>query len=294
MKLLRCLTRILIAPFAFMSKYFKSLIFLLILFLLFAPQSDENSLNPPNLAKLYLTMPIFESESFEAQIQKITKNKGIKGVLLVIDSPGGAVGASIEIADRIKALDEKIPVVAYVQGSMASGSYYAGMYAREIIANRGALIGSIGVIFNGYNIEDLMQKVGIKSQNLKAGSYKEIGTITRQWSVQEKEFLDHLLQEQYEMFYQDVMKARDSKLTSKDFHTFAEGKVFSAHTALQLGLIDKVGSMQEAIEILKQISDVEEERWLKKDKFEEYINKMFDSMSAKLLSLSAPSLKASL
>lgn len=294
MKLLRCLTRIFIAPFAFMSKYFKSLIFLLILFLLFAPQSDENSLNPPNLAKLYLTMPIFESESFEAQVQKITKNKSIKGVLLVIDSPGGAVGASIEIADKIKALDEKIPVVAYVQGSMASGSYYAGMYAREIIANRGALIGSIGVIFNGYNIEDLMQKVGIKSQSLKAGSYKEIGTITRQWSAQEREFLDHLLQEQYEMFYQDVIKARDSKLTSKDFHTFAEGKVFSAHTALQLGLIDKVGSMQEAIEILKQISDVEEERWLKKDKFEEYINKMFDSMSAKLLSLSAPSLKASL
>lgn len=277
-----------------MSKYFKSLIFLLILFLLFAPQSDENSLNPPNLAKLYLTMPISESESFEAQIQKITKNKSIKGVLLVIDSPGGAVGASIEIADRIKTLDEKIPVVAYVQGSMASGGYYAGMYAREIIANRGALIGSIGVIFNGYNIEDLMQKVGIKSQSLKAGSYKEIGTITRQWSAQEKEFLDHLLQEQYEMFCQDVMKARDSKLTSKDFHTFAEGKVFSAHTALQLGLIDKVGSMQEAIEILKQISNVEEEQWLKKDKFEEYINKMFDSMSAKLLSLSAPSLKASL
>lgn len=294
MKFLRYLTRILITPFSFMSKYFKSLIFLLILFLLFAPQSDENSLNPPNLAKLYLTMPIFESESFEAQVQKITKNKSIKGVLLVIDSPGGAVGASIEIADRIKALNEKIPVVAYVQGSMASGSYYAGMYAREIIANRGALIGSIGVIFNGYNIEDLMQKVGIKSQSLKAGSYKEIGTITRQWSVQEKEFLDHLLQEQYEMFYHDVLKARNSKLVSKDFHTFAEGKIFSAHTALQLGLIDKVGSMQEAIEILKQICNIEEERWLKKDKFEEYINKMFDSMSSKILSLSAPSLKASL
>ena len=73
---------------------------------------------------------------------------------------------------------------------MASGSYYAGMYANEIYANRGALIGSIGVIFNGLNIKEMLDKIGIKEQGIKAGSYKEVGTSMRQWSEEEKLFLE--------------------------------------------------------------------------------------------------------
>ncbi|TLD93974.1 signal peptide peptidase SppA [Helicobacter magdeburgensis] len=255
---------------------------------------DESENNPPNVAKLHLTMPIYESESFAHAVKKIKENENIKGVLLVIDSPGGLVGASIEIADMIKDLAQKMPVIAYVQGSMASGSYYAGMYANEIYANRGALIGSVGVIFSGVNIEELMQKVGVKEQGIKAGAYKEIGTMTRKWSVEERQFLENLLQEQYAMFYSDVMRARGEKLKSKDYHDFAEGKVFSANKALELGLIDKVESMQGAMEELRQKVGVDKLIWLEKDKFETYMDKLFDTMSSKILSLSIPSLKATL
>ena len=177
---------------------------------------------------------------------------------------------------------------------MASGSYYAGMYAKEIYANRGALVGSIGVIFSGVNIEELMAKIGIKEQSVKAGEYKEVGTSTRQWSEEEKLFIENLVLEQYELFRQDVIQARGSKLKVMDYREFAEGKVFSAHIAAQLGLIDKVASMQEAVATLKAQAGVENAVWLKKDKFEAYMDKFLESASSKILSLFSPQLKATL
>ena len=291
---LRNIGRIFTAPLDFISKYFKVFVLLLIVLLIFVPDYDEEDSTPPNLAKLYLTTPIYESDSFAAQIEKIIKNKNIKGVLLVIDSPGGSVGASIEIADMVKNLNQKIPVIAYGRGSMASGSYYAGMYAKEIYANRGALVGSIGVIFSGVNIEELMAKIGIKEQSVKAGEYKEVGTSTRQWSEEEKLFIENLILEQYELFRQDVIQARGSKLKVMDYREFAEGKVFSAHIAAQLGLIDKVASMQEAVATLKAQAGVENAVWLKKDKFEAYMDKFLESASSKILSLFSPQLKATL
>ena len=291
---LRNIGRIFTAPLDFISKYFKVFVLLLIVLLIFVPDYDEEDSTPPNLAKLYLTTPIYESDSFAAQIEKIIKNKNIKGVLLVIDSPGGSVGASIEIADMVKNLNQKIPVIAYVRGSMASGSYYAGMYAKEIYANRCALVGSIGVIFSGVNIEELMAKIGIKEQSVKAGEYKEVGTSTRQWSEEEKLFIENLILEQYELFRQDVIQARGSKLKVMDYREFAEGKVFSAHIAAQLGLIDKVASMQEAVATLKAQAGVENAVWLKKDKFEAYMDKFLESASSKILSLFSPQLKATL
>lgn len=286
------LGKIITAPLDFITKYFKSLVFILILVLLFAPNNNEDMMNPPNLAKLYLTTPIFESESFEAQIARIKKNKSIKGVLLIIDSPGGSVSASLQVADMIKDLSKEMPVVAYVQGSMASGSYYAGMYANEIYASRGALIGSIGVIFSGYNVQLLMDKLGIKEQSLKAGKFKEVGTSMRKWTEEEHQYLEQLLQEQYTMFWQEVLNVRKKQLVSKNYEDFAEGKIFTAHNALSLGLIDGISSKSEAILKLLELSKVENPIWFKKDRIEDYMDKIFDSASSKILSLAIPSSKA--
>lgn len=269
----------------FINTYFKTIVLLLILFIIFMPSSNTELQNPPNLAKLYLNFPIYESESFAQQIEAIKKNKNIKGVLLIINSPGGVVGASIEIADMIKSLNKQIPVVAYVQSLMASGSYYAGMYASDIYANRGALVGSIGVIFSSVNIEEIMHKIGVKSQGTSAGEFKEIGTITREWTPKEKDFINNLTQEQYKMFYEDVMAARGSRLKSNNPDIFANGKVFSAKQALELGMIDKVGSMEDAILHLQKLSHVKDPIWLKKNKVETYINKFFDNAVSKITTL---------
>ena len=285
MKVLRFLGKCI----GFVNTNFKALVLILIvLFVLGSMQDTE--IEEPNLAKLYLNTPIFSANSIESQIQNIKKNPSIKGVLLVIDSPGGSVSASIEVVDMLKKLGEDLPVVAYVQGSMASGSYYAGMYASEIVANRGALIGSIGVIFSGYNISQLLETLGIQEQVLKKGTYKEVGTMSRQWSEQEREFLDNLLDEQYTMFVDDVKQARGQRLT-QDSEAFAQGKIFSAKAALELGLIDRVGSLHDATEILKERANVSEAVWLKKSKVDSYLEQFQDSLISKVLSLSAPSLR---
>lgn len=260
-----------IKPFDFIQRYFKTFIFLLIVIVIFGSTTSTKDANA-NLAKIYLKGPIFESETFLSQIENLKNYPNIKGILLIIDSPGGTLAASVEIADIIKELNESVPVVAYVQGTMASGSYYAGMYANTIVANRGSMIGSIGVIFNGYNIKDLLDKVGIKSQSLAAGEFKEIGTFTREWSKKEKEYLEKLLNQQYRMFIKDVTNARN--LNPNNYKDFAEGKIFGANDALNLGLVDIVGSQVNAINILKELSGVNEIVWVKNGLLESYLEKL--------------------
>lgn len=260
-----------VKPFDFIQKYFKTFVFILLLILVFGSTASHKDMNA-NLAKIYLKGPIFESETFMSQIENLKNYPNIKGILLIIDSPGGTLAASVEIADIIKELNESLPVVVYVQGSMASGSYYAGMYANTIVANRGSMIGSIGVIFNGYNIKDLMDKVGIKSQSIAAGEFKEAGTFTREWSDKEKAYLNELLNKQYKMFITDVSNARN--LNPNHYKNFAEGKIFSAYDAANLGLIDIVGSQVNAINILMELSGVNEIRWAKGGILESYFKKM--------------------
>lgn len=258
----------------FLLKYFKLLI-LLVFVLIIAGLKQEEAPQDANLAKLYLQGPIQESESFEKQIEEIKKNPNIKGVLLIIDSPGGSVGASIEIADMIKDLRDTLPVVAHVEGTMASGSYYAGMYSDKIIANRGSLVGSIGVILNGYNIKPLLDKIGIKEQSIQEGEYKGIGSFLREWTPKEKEFLHAFLKKQYDIFLNDVLEARN--LSNTDPKVFAEGKIFTSDEALKLKLIDEVGSRSQAIKELSDIAQVSDPVFLEKSKTEQFFDRLSNS-----------------
>lgn len=263
--------RFITAPLDFLMKYFKLLV-LLVVILLIVGLNQEEAPKEANLAKLYLRGAIFESDSFEKQIEEIKKNPNIKGVLLIIDSPGGSVGASIEIANMIKDLRDKMTVIAHVEGSMASGSYYAGMYSDKIIANRGSLIGSIGIVINGYNIKPLLDKIGIKEQTLQEGEYKTIGTMMREWTPKEREYLQNFLKKQYNLFVNDVLDTRS--LSDTNPKAFAEGKIFTAKEALELKLIDKIGSRSEAIAELAEIAQVKEPIFLEKSKTEQLLEKL--------------------
>lgn len=243
-----------------------------------APKPDLNA----NLAKLYIKGAILESESFAKQIENLKASPNIRGVLLVIDSPGGALGASVEIADMVKELNNTIPVVAYVQGTMASGSYYAGMYANTIVANRGSMIGSIGVILNGYNIKELMNKIGIQPQTLYAGEYKEAGSFSKEWSKNEKEYLQNVINQHYNMFIDDVSNARG--LDRNNYKAFADGKIFNAYDAQRLNLIDLVASQGKAIGILQELSGVQKPIWAKQNSFDTFLEKVASKASSQIIS----------
>jgi protease-4 len=263
----------------FIQNYFKSLVFILVLVLIFGGD-EKSSLEPANLTKLDLNGPILDSNNIIEKIDKIKKNENIKGVLLNVNSPGGAVAPSVEIAYAIKELNEKKPVVAYASGTMASGSYYASIWADKIVANPGSMIGSIGVLFQGADLKELIDKIGIKPQIVKAGKYKEAGTFLRAWEPYEKKEIESLINDTYQMFIKDVSSARG--LDPKDHNKFADAKVFTADGAKKVGLIDKVGNITDAKKILIKKSKVKKAVWEKKDKFEKFFEKMVTETLSKL------------
>ncbi len=266
------------ATLDFIQKYFKSLIFLLIVILLLLPAGSE-SVKPPNLAKVDLAGPIMDSSKLVKQLDELANEKSIKGVLFVVNSPGGAVAPSVEISLALKRLKEKKPVVAYAAGTMASGSYYASIWADRIVANPAATIGSIGVIMEGMNIKGLIDKIGIKPQVVKAGKYKEAGTPFREWTKYERKEIETHVFDIYKMFVEDVAKARS--LDPKHPEKFADAKIFIAKKAKEAGLIDEIGSIKTAEALTKTLSGVTEARWKEKSKFEQYMEN-FAEQSAKV------------
>jgi len=264
----------------FIQKYFKALIFLLIIFALFATSKDH-ALQKPNLARIELNGPIFDAKEVLKKIDE-AGSANIKGVLLVVNSPGGAVAPSIEISLAIKRLKKKKPVVAYAAGTMASGSYYASIWADKIVANPGSTIGSIGVIFESANIKKLIEKLGIEPQVVKAGKYKEVGTPFREWKDFEKAEIKKVIFDTYNMFVKDVVKAR--KLDIKDKDKFAQAHIFTAYQAKKVGLIDEVGTIYDAKNLLYGLSGVKNPIWKKEDKFEKFMEKLTNETSSKIAS----------
>ena len=255
----------------YIQNHFKAMLFILLLIIIFAPASEEE-LSPNNLQKIALVGAIMDSSEVVEQINKAAKDDAIKGVLLSVDSPGGAVAPSVEIAYAIKRLHEKKPVVVYAKGTLASGSYYASIWADKIIANPGSMVGSIGVIMQGADLSGIMNKIGIKSQVVKAGKYKQIGTPDREWTPYEKNELNKVIQGIYNMFVCDVANARKLDIKKKD--NFANAHIFTAAQAKDVGLIDKVGVAHDAKEELIKLSGVSHPVWNKEDKFDKFIKKL--------------------
>jgi len=258
-------------PIRFIQNNFKAMFFLLLVVVLFAP-TQESEFKKNNLQEIKLTGPIMDVTSILEQIQKAQKNKNIKGVLLNVNSPGGSVAPSIEIAYAIKRLNSVKPVVVYASGTIASGSYYASIWADKIFANPGSMVGSIGVIMEGANLSGLMKKLGVESQVIQAGKYKTVGTPTRKWKSYEVAELNKVIQSTYDMFTQDVADAR--KLDIKKRDSFANAHIFTASQAKEVGLIDEIGVSYDAKLYLAQKAGVKKPIWNKEDKLEKLLKNL--------------------
>lgn len=259
------------ATLSYIQNHFKAMLFLLILFLIFAP-SSEQKLTPNNLQEINLVGPIMEVTEVLQEIEDATTNSNIKGVLLCVDSPGGAVAPSVEIAYAIKRLKELKPVVVYAKGTIASGSYYASIWANEIMANPGSMVGSIGVVMQGADLSELMRNIGIKSQSVQAGRYKKVGTPDRAWRDYEVNELNKVIQGTYDMFTKDVADARGLDIKKRDI--YANAHIFTASQAKEVGLIDSLGVVFDARKRVLQLSGVSKPIWNKEDKFDIWIKKL--------------------
>ncbi|MBU0923478.1 signal peptide peptidase SppA [bacterium] len=263
-----------IAILDFITKYFKTIVFLTIIYFVVVDSNesltDTNSY--ANLQKIELTGPIMDVSKTLEDIEKAKLDKNIKGIMFVVNSPGGSVAPSVELAYAIKELKEIKPVVVYASGVIASGSYYASIWANKIIANPGSMVGSIGVIMQGVNAEELMSKIGVSTQTVKAGKFKESGTPTRKWTDFEEKQLQSVIDDTYNMFITDVANARS--LDIKNHTQFADAKIFTAKQAKEVGLVDEVATISYAQNVLVTLSKVDTPIWKKQDKFDKFMDRL--------------------
>lgn len=264
----------------FINKYFKAMIFLLLVYLIFfTGQSDE--IKQANLAEIRLNDAIMDANDVLEKIYASSDDENIKAVLFNIDSPGGALSPSVEISKAIKELNEKKPVIVYASGTMASGSYLSGVWARKILANEGSFIGSIGVIMQGANIENLANKIGISEQTVKAGEYKEAGTFMRAWNEKERESLQNLVDKSYSFFVNEVANARHLNIDNNE--TWANARVFLADDALKLGLIDEISTYKRAKSETEKISGVLNPVWQEEPFYEKMLKRLETSTKSQIL-----------
>jgi len=277
-----------LAPIAqtidYIQTHFKALLFLLLVGIIVFPFTGEES-DMNNLERIELSGPIVDTTEVVRALDRAAKSEHIKGVLLVVNSPGGTVPPSLEVAYAVKRLQNEKPVVVYAKGLLASGGYYASIWAKEIIANPGAMVGSIGVIMQGADMQGLMEKVGIRSQVVKAGKYKQTGTPDRPWTPFERAELEKVIDATYAMFVHDVAEARG--LDPQKSSEFADAHIFTPAQAKAVGLIDTIGVEYDAQRRVETLSGVETPLWNEEDMFTALL-KQVEMEGASMLQLYFP------
>ena len=191
---------------------------------------------------------IENSSEVVRQLRKYAQDSSVPAVVIDIDSPGGAVAPSQEIYEEANKLREKgKKVIASMRTVGASGGYYVACAADTIVANPGTITGSIGVIFQFPVAEELFKKIGLRFEVVKKGEIKDIGTYTRHMTERERKSLQAVVDDTYDQFV-DVIASRRS-MSREDILKIADGSVFTGRQAKNLGLVDELGNLQDAIKI---------------------------------------------
>ncbi|WP_218081907.1 signal peptide peptidase SppA [Anthocerotibacter panamensis] len=186
------------------------------------------------------------------RLLEAAKDERIKGVLLRIDSPGGTVGASEEVYNAVMAVRAKKPVVVSMGDVAASGGYYIAAAGDRIFANPGTLTGSIGVIISGYSASRLLSTLGVEPQVVKSGKFKDILSLNRALTPDERSLLQATINDTYNQFLQDVSKGRNKPIAQ--LRPLADGRIFTGRQAQALGLVDELGGQAEAKAALQKLA----------------------------------------
>jgi protease-4 len=192
------------------------------------------------------------------EIDRALEDDEIAALLLRIDSPGGTVIASEMLYREVRRFKAKTsrPVIAQMVGAGTSGAYYVAMAADEVRAYPSTITGSIGVIIAGLNLSGLMERFGVANQTITTGPYKDTGSPLRPMRPEERAQLDGVAHDLFGSFL-DVVEAGRPKLTRARIEELADGRVYSAQQALELGLIDALGDLPEAVESAKSAAGIQ-------------------------------------
>jgi len=201
--------------------------------------------------------PIMDSGPIVSQLLDFKKDKGIKAIILRIDSPGGGVGPSQEIYREVRKTIKTKKVITSMGSMAASGGYYIASATNKIVANPGTLTGSIGVIMEFVQLQELFKKIGVSLEVLKSGEFKDIGSPHRKMSERDKEVIKGLISDVQSQFVSAV--ARGRSLSREKVQEIADGSILSGAKAKELGLVDVLGNFQDAVDLAKKMTGIKGE-----------------------------------
>jgi protease-4 len=210
---------------------------------------------------------IIDSTNVIEELKEYSKDSSIKAVVIRIDSPGGGVAPSQEIYEEIIKIKQKKKVIASMGSVAASGGYYISSPADKIVANAGTLTGSIGVIMEIPNMEGLMEKIGVKTQVIKSGKHKDIASVFKSMTSEEKQILQNVLDDVHNQFIKAVSDGR--RMEFEEIKELADGRIFTGKMAKEMGLVDELGNLEDAIMLAGELTGIKGEPQVvtKKEKF---------------------------
>ncbi|MCU1286169.1 MAG: signal peptide peptidase [Acidobacteriales bacterium] len=217
----------------------------------FAVKSDHKEFASgfgDKIAVVDLEGVILDSKQFIKDIKKYDEDDSIKAIIVRINSPGGGAAASQEMYTAVKRVRDrkKKPIVSWISTVGASGGYYVASGTSKIFAGNASIVGSIGVIAQWYNYEDLLHWAKLKDVTLKAGELKDAGNPAREMTPAEHAYLQGLIDDMHGQFIHDVAQGRNMK--DEDLKPIANGRVWTGQQAMPLKLVDQLGDFQTAVD----------------------------------------------
>lgn len=198
---------------------------------------------------------IYSSKTLIEKLEKLRKRDDISAIVVRIDSPGGSVAPTQEIYAKVSSVNDEKPVVISVGTAAASGGYYIAVGAQKILANPGSILGSIGVRFDFPVVVELMDKIGLKFETFKSGDLKDAGSPTREVTDKDREFFQSVVSNIREQFVDVVAEGRNMSLDM--VNSLADGRIFTGEQALELGLVDSLGTLEDAILVAGELGGID-------------------------------------
>ncbi|HOV79220.1 MAG TPA: signal peptide peptidase SppA [Bacillota bacterium] len=195
------------------------------------------------------------SEDIAGALREASRNPELKAVVIRLNSPGGTPAAAQEISAEIERLKQSgKKVVASMGDTAASGAYWIAAGADRIVANPGTLTGSIGVIMQYYNLQDLYDKVGVGAETFKSGPYKDMGSPDRPATPEESAIFQSMIDDIFNQFIEVVAEGRHMDKT--EVRKLADGRVYTGRQAMELGLVDRLGDFHDAVLLAAELAGV--------------------------------------
>jgi protease IV len=221
------------------------------------------------IAVVELDGVIFSPKQIVPQLKKFADDDSVKAIIIHVNSPGGGVAASEEIYREVKRIrdEKKKRIVASIETVGASGAYYVASATNKIYADKGSIVGSIGVIAEWVNYGDLLRWAKLNPITMKAGEFKDTGSPTREMTPAEREYMQALIDNMHTQFIQAVADGRHAK--EADIRAIANGKVWTGEQALTMKMVDQLTDFQGAVRDTAQAVNISGEPtlvWPPKDK----------------------------